>query len=128
MTVQLELETYRQLVAYLGGGVSLKNFRRWFDGHTWDQAPWDSPLIGQIELAMAELSSNNLTEQEFVGVLRSSIPTTLTLEMQPITRSNLPTLVTSAASNTTRSMSAFVVPSHLRRAGAPVEIPVTFLP
>jgi hypothetical protein len=126
MTVQLELETYRHLVMYLGGRVSLEDFRKWFDSHTWDQAQWESPLVGQIELALAELSSNNLTEQEFVEVLRSSIPT-LTLEMQPITRSDLPTLVTSAASNTTKSLSAFVVPNS-RLAGAPEEIPVTFLP
>jgi hypothetical protein len=107
MTVQLELETYRHLVMYLSGLVSLRDFREWFDSHTWDQAQWESPLIGQIELALAELSSSNLTEHEFGELLRSSIPT-VTLEMKPITGANLPPLVISAASNTTKSISAFI--------------------
>jgi hypothetical protein len=127
MTVQLELETYRHLVLYLRGAVSLRDFRRWFDSHTWDQTQWESPLIGQIELALAELSSSHLTEQEFVEVLRSSIPT-LTLEMQPITQSNLPTVVISTASNVTKSLSAFVVPNSRRSEGSYDEHPMTFLP
>lgn len=127
MTVQLELETYRHLVMYLGGLVSLRDFRRWFDSHTWDQAQWESPLIGHIELALAELSSSKLTEQEFVGVLKSSIPT-LTLEMKPLTHSNLPTVVASAASNVTKSLSAFVVPSSPRPKGSFSELPITSLP
>jgi hypothetical protein len=110
MTVQLELETYRHLVMYLNGLVSLREFRTWFDSNTWDQAAWESPLIGQIELALAELSSSDLTEHEFGELLRSSIPT-VTLEIQPITEPGLPTVVTSTASNTTKSMPAFVVPS-----------------
>jgi len=110
MTVQLELETYRQLVMFLSGLTPLGDFRRWFDSHTWDQAQWESPLIGQIELIFAELSSNNLSEPEFVKLLKSSIPT-LTLEVQPITGPSLPTVVTSMATNPTKSLPAFVV-SH----------------
>jgi hypothetical protein len=127
MTVQLELETYRHLVMYLSGLVSLRDFRGWFDSHTWDQAQWESPLIGQIELALAELSSSKLTEQEFLAVLKSSLPT-LTLEMKPLTQSNLPTVVTTATSNITKSTSAFAVSGSSRPKGSLNELPVTFLP
>ena len=127
MTAQLELEAYRQLVLFLSGAVSLREFRRWFDSNTWDQAQWESPLIGQIELVLAELSSNNLTEPEFAEALRSSMPT-LTLEMKPLTPSNLPTVVASAASNVTKSISAFVVPTSSRPKGSFGEIPITSLP
>jgi len=127
MTVQLELETYQHLVMYLGGLVSLRDFRTWFDSNTWDQAQWESPLIGQIELALAELSSSKLTEQEFVKALKSSIPT-LTLEIKPLTQSNLPTVVASAASNVIKSISAFVSPTSSRPKGSFGEIPITSLP
>lgn len=123
MTAQLELETYRRLVSYLGDQISLAEFRRWFDGNTWDQAQWESPLIGQIELAFAELSSCKLSEHEFAEALRTSIPT-VTLELQPMTASDLQTLVTSAANNTTKPMSAFVVGNHVRPAEAPCNNPV----
>jgi len=121
MTAQLELETYQRLVSYLCGQVSLTEFRRWFDSNTWDQGQWESPLIGQIELVLAELSSCNLTKQEFDEALQSSIPT-VTLEVKPITRSSLPTLVTSGASNTTRPLSAF---NNARPKGDPGDLPVT---
>ncbi len=111
MTAQLEVETYRRMVSYLAGQSSLREFRGWFDSSTWDQSQWDSPLIGQIELTLAELSSFKLTEQEFKEALRSSIPT-VTLQIEPLAPLNSPTLVTRSASNTTKPLSAFVVRNH----------------
>ena len=95
MTARLELEVYRRLVAYLGGRESLQAFRRWFDGSTWDEGEWESPLVGQIELALAELSSGHRTEEDFRASLRNTLPT-VTLELEPIVRADILPVSTSA--------------------------------
>lgn len=110
MTTQLELEVYRHLVAYLDRKESLKDFRRWFELHTWDQQQWESPLVSRIELALAELSSEHLTDGEFEESIRSSIPATL--ELPPIATANIPTNVTSA-SNAVKLVPAFSKPLPL---------------
>ncbi len=74
MAAQIELEVYQHLVGYLNGKEDLESFRIWFDRHTWDRHSWNSPLIGQVELALAELSSRHRTEEEFRDVLQSSLP------------------------------------------------------
>lgn len=108
MTAQLEFETYQYLVSYLSGRISLREFRTWFDANTWDQSEWESLLVGQIELTLAELSSCNLSEKEFKEVLTASLPT-VTLELRPISASESSSVVTSSASSATRPISAFVL-------------------
>ncbi len=96
MIAQLELDTYRHLVAYLSGAAPLKNFRQWFDASTWEAAA-ESNMIGQIELGLAELSSGHRTEAEFKEILHNfvQIPT---LEIPPFQERTLP-CVTTGASN-----------------------------
>jgi len=96
MTAQLELEVYQHLVRYLTGREELQTFRAWFDQNTWDHGSWNSPLLGHIELALAELSSKDRTEDEFREVLQSSLPQ-VTLQLAPML-SSLPN-VTSGSSN-----------------------------
>ena len=64
MDPRLELELYQHLVAYLCGGIQLRDFRQWFDVATWDQQPWTSALVGSTELAMAEYLNKDRTEGE----------------------------------------------------------------
>ncbi len=97
MTAQLELDVYQHLVRYLAGQEDLQSFRTWFDQNTWDRGSWNSPLLGHIELAFAELSSNHRTEDEFRSALQSSIPQ-LTLQLHPLLSSALS--ITSGSSNT----------------------------
>jgi hypothetical protein len=97
MTAQLELEVYQHLVRYLSCREDLQSFRTWFDQNTWDRGSWDSPLLGHIELALAELSSKHRTEDELRSVLRSSLPP-VTLQLAPML-SSVPNVI-SGASNT----------------------------
>jgi hypothetical protein len=96
MTAQLELEVYQHLVRYLTGREDLQSFRTWFDQNTWDRGSWNSPLLGHVELALAELSSKHRTEDEFREVLQSSLPQ-VTLQLAPML-SSVPN-VTSGSSN-----------------------------
>jgi hypothetical protein len=73
MNPQLELELYQRLVAYLSGGVQLQEFRRWFDAATWDQRPWTSPLIGLVELAVAEYLGGDRSESDLKVGLSDAI-------------------------------------------------------
>lgn len=104
MTAQLELEVYQHLVRYLTGREDLQSFRAWFDENTWDRGSWNSPLLGHIELALAELSSGHMTDFEFQESLRTSIPATL--ELPPLGTANIPTNVT-GTSNTVKPVPAF---------------------
>ena len=105
MTAQLELEVYRRLVAYLAGTASLRDFRWWFDGCTWNEAVWESRLVGQIELALAELSSGHRTEDDFKASLSNALPT-ITLTLDPIVAASLPS-VTNTPSNDIKTIVGF---------------------
>lgn len=104
MTAQLELEVYQHLVRYLTGREELQSFRTWFDQNTWDRGSWNSPLLGHIELALAELSSKHRTEAELREVLQSSLPQ-VTLHLAPML-SSVPN-VTSGSCNKLMSRSGW---------------------
>lgn len=104
MTAQLELEVYQHLVRYLTEQEDFHSFRTWFDENTWDSGSWNSPLLGHIELALAELSSERMTDSEFRESLRTSIPATI--ELPPIAAANIPKNVT-GTSNTVKLVPAF---------------------
>ena len=73
MNPQLELELYRRLVAYLSGGLQLREFRQWFDAATWDQQPWRSALIGSVELAVAEYLNGDRSETDLKAAFSDAI-------------------------------------------------------
>lgn len=71
MTMQngLDLEIHNQLVRYLAGEISLRDFRAWFDASTWHMeergANRDAlDLAGVIEFRLAEFSNAHWTEEE----------------------------------------------------------------
>ena len=103
MIAQLELDTYRHLVAYLCGSDSLRNFREWFDAATWEHEA-ESDLIGQIELGLAELSSGHRTESELKEIFRN-FASNLTLEIAPF-RETVMLRITTGANNQLKTIRA----------------------
>lgn len=83
MIAQIEVQVYRDLVSYLAGGMTLSEFRQRFDSLSWDVAEWNSSLVSQIELALAEFSSGHRTEAELRKVLQSSTHS-FTLQTEPL--------------------------------------------
>jgi hypothetical protein len=83
LIAQLELCVYRDFVAYLNGNLSISDFRKRFDHGTWDEQIWKSNFLGQIELALAELSNGDRNEQEFRQAIELSFPN-VTLELEPL--------------------------------------------
>lgn len=73
MDPRLELELYQHLVAYLSGRIQLWDFRQWFDAATWNQHPWTSPLVGSVELGLAEYLNHDRSENELRAVLSEAV-------------------------------------------------------
>jgi hypothetical protein len=96
LIAQLEFNIYRDFVAYVAGQLTLSEFRRRFDLGTWNQQIWNSSFIGQVELALAELSGGDRTEIEFKNSIKSCFPN-VTLEL-PLTVPSQP-LITGGTSS-----------------------------
>lgn len=71
-------DVQRYLTKYLSGGISLSQFRDWFDAETWDiDLQPDTPLsqvVGEIELRLAEFTNGHRTEDELRYYLESLLP------------------------------------------------------
>ena len=66
-----EVQSY--LAKYLGGPISLSQFRDWFDTETWDldmQPDALGQIIGEIELRLAEFTNGHLSERELRALLQ----------------------------------------------------------
>ncbi len=99
MNPHLELELYRRLVAYLSGLEQLRDFRQWFDAATWDQRPWNSALIGSVELTVAEYLSGDRSETEvrdafFAAISNATLFVPLSAPLSVITDSDSVTKAT----------------------------------
>lgn len=97
MNAQIEFSVYRNLVSYLSDTIPLTEFRRRFDTFSWDTEEWNSDLLSQIELALAEFSSGHRTEQELRDLLQVKWPTP-TVQIEPLRNISAP-LITSGANN-----------------------------
>ena len=82
MNEKAELQIYDQLARYVGGEISLKDFRDWFDSSTWDQ--FRSPghedafeLAAEIELRLAEFSNGHWSESDLRDKLKSLLRTAI---------------------------------------------------
>ncbi len=73
MNAALELEVYRNMVRFLKGAMSLRDFRHWYDSASWDQEVWTSDLASHVELALAELTSGHRTEQDVLAAFSDAV-------------------------------------------------------
>ena len=74
----LGFELQDQIVRYLAGRISLREFRNWFDSASWNiEIGPDSrvyAMFAEIELRLAEFSSGHWTEEELQGQLKKLLP------------------------------------------------------
>jgi hypothetical protein len=79
MTTSLEQTILRHLAAYVAGTTSLDEFEDWLIGVTWniEQAndPAATDLAYDIELFLAEQSTENFSEAELREMLRPLVET-----------------------------------------------------
>jgi hypothetical protein len=70
-------DVQRYLATYLGGEISLSQFRDWFDAETWDMDMQpDTPLghvVAEIELRLAEFTNGHLTQADLRTLLQSLV-------------------------------------------------------
>jgi hypothetical protein len=66
------------LSRYLSNAITLRQFRDWFDAETWglaaDQDSLTRRLAGEIELRIAEFTSDHLSESELRELLSAIVP------------------------------------------------------
>jgi len=71
-------EVQGYLAQYLGGEISLFQFRDWFDAEAWDlDVHTDTPLgqvVGEIELRFAEFTNGHLAEDDLRYHLEGLLP------------------------------------------------------
>ena len=73
----LEFEIRDHVARYLNGDIPIDEFRDWLVSRTWDVERCGHPgvidLVGEIELAYAELANGHRTEDEFRSLLRPMV-------------------------------------------------------
>lgn len=85
MNSSIHLELHKQLVDFLSGEISVRDFQDWFDPATWDLGG-DFPsqlareLIAEIELRLCEFTSGHWSEQE----LKEKLTPLAEMVVQPV--------------------------------------------
>ena len=71
----LEIQIRHEVGRYLTGEISLRDLRGWLVAHAWEAKPGtpEGDLVGEIELASAEVSHGHVDAEEARARLRSLV-------------------------------------------------------